>query len=61
MEEIQTEEVPTKAGLWRRHRRTILSGGVALAVIIGVFALVLPRIADYRDVWQVISTLSWPR
>ena len=55
------EEIPTKTGLWRRHRRTILSGGVALAVVIGVFALVLPRIADYRDVWGVVKTLSWPQ
>ena len=55
------EEVPTKAGLWRKHRRTILSGGAALAVVVGVFAFVLPRIADYRDVWGVVKTLSWPQ
>ena len=55
------EEIPTKASLWRTHRRTILSGGAALVVVIGVFAFVLPRIADYRDVWDVVKTLSWQR
>ncbi len=35
-------------------------GGVATVVIVGaVFAFVLPRIADYRDVWDVIKDLSW--
>ncbi len=35
-------------------------GGVATAVIVGaVFVFVLPRIADYRDVWEVFKGLSW--
>src|SRR5215208_76040 len=50
-----------KASVWRRQRRKILSAGVAIVVIGGVFAFVLPRIADYRDVWGVVSTLSWER
>ncbi|MBA3382288.1 MAG: flippase-like domain-containing protein [Actinobacteria bacterium] len=46
-------------GGWQRHRMRIL-GGVATVVIVGaVFAFVLPRIADYRDVWDVIKGLSW--
>ncbi|MEP7225462.1 MAG: lysylphosphatidylglycerol synthase transmembrane domain-containing protein [Actinomycetota bacterium] len=44
---------------WRKHRKRML-GGVATAVIVGaVFVFVLPRIADYRDVWEVIKGLSW--
>ncbi|MDQ3672219.1 MAG: flippase-like domain-containing protein [Actinomycetota bacterium] len=46
-------------GGWRRHRRRVL-GGVATAVIVGaVFVFVLPQIADYRDVWDVMKNLSW--
>lgn len=46
-------------GGWRRHRKRIF-GGVATAAIVGaVFVFVLPRIADYRDVWDVIQGLSW--
>src|SRR5215218_10299383 len=50
-----------EATIWRRNRRTILSAAVAIVVVGGVFAFVLPRIADYRDVWGVVSTLSWQR
>jgi putative heme transporter len=28
-------------------------------VLVGTFVFVLPRIADYRDVWDVVKTLSW--
>ena len=46
-------------GLWGRHRKRLL-GGAASAVVIGaVFVFVLPRIADYRDVWEVIKGLGW--
>jgi putative heme transporter len=45
--------------VWGKHRRTIISGGTAIVVIGGVFLFVLPRIADYRDVWGVVSMLSW--
>jgi putative heme transporter len=36
-------------------------GAVGLAVIVATFAFVLPRIADYRDVWGVVKQLSWPQ
>jgi uncharacterized membrane protein YbhN (UPF0104 family) len=32
---------------------------LALVVVIGVFAFVLPRIADYAAVWAVIRGLGW--
>ena len=48
-----------EATIWRRNRRSILSAGAAIVVVGGVFVFVLPRIADYRDVWGVVSTLSW--
>jgi uncharacterized protein (TIRG00374 family) len=39
--------------------RKVLSVGAAIAVIVATFAFVLPKIADYRDVWKVVETLSW--
>jgi putative heme transporter len=44
----------------RRKGRMRIIGGVASAVIIGVtFAFLLPKIADYSQVWGVVQTLSW--
>jgi len=40
--------------------RAKASGGrvFALALVIGVFAFVLPRVADYGEVWDALSALS---
>jgi uncharacterized protein (TIRG00374 family) len=43
---------------WRNTKR-LLGGGIGIAVIAAVFVFVLPRIADYRDVWDVLKTLDW--
>jgi uncharacterized membrane protein YbhN (UPF0104 family) len=40
---------------WKR----LAGGGVGLAVIIGTFVFILPRVANYRDVWDVVKELSW--
>ena len=40
-------------------KRHLLGGGVAIAVVVATFVFVLPRIADYRDVWGVVKELSW--
>ena len=52
-------EIPTKASPVRSRRRQLIGGGLALVVIVGIFFFVLPRIADYRDVWDVVKTLTW--
>ncbi len=52
-------EIPTKASPVRSRRRQLIGGGIALVVIVGHFFFVLPRIADYRDVWGVVKTLTW--
>ena len=44
----------------RRSRRRLLVGALGAAVILATFVFLLPRIADYRDVWDVVSDLSWP-
>jgi len=43
----------------RVSKRHVLGAGVAVAVVVATFVFVLPRIADYRDVWGVVKTLSW--
>ena len=52
-------EIPTKGSPLRGRKRQIIGGALAIAVIAGTFVFVLPRIADYRDVWDVVKTLSW--
>jgi uncharacterized membrane protein YbhN (UPF0104 family) len=33
--------------------------GAGLLIVVVTFAYFLPKIADYRDVWGVVKTLSW--
>jgi uncharacterized protein (TIRG00374 family) len=40
---------------WRRAA----GGGVGLIVVVATFVFILPRVADYRDVWAVVKELSW--
>jgi putative heme transporter len=54
-----TEEPQTTARRRRFTWRHVLGGGVAIAVVVATFAFVLPKIADYRDVWGVVEDLSW--
>ena len=46
----------TRRKLSKRH---VLGGGLGIAVVVATFVFVLPRIADYRDVWGVVKGLSW--
>jgi putative heme transporter len=48
---------PAKA---RPRLRRILGIVAGIVVVAFVFAYVLPKIADYGQVWAVVSTLSWP-
>ena len=53
---------PGEATTARRKRfskRHVLGGGVGIALVVATFVFVLPRIADYRDVWGAVKTLSW--
>ena len=47
-----------RRGLTRNHKRMLGAAG-SIAVVVLVFAFVLPRIADYRDVFEVVRELSW--
>jgi putative heme transporter len=43
----------------RRHVKRIAGIVAGVAVVAFVFAYVLPKIADYGEVWNVVKTLSW--
>jgi uncharacterized membrane protein YbhN (UPF0104 family) len=51
------EPVPTGRSRKTAMRR-IAGAVVAIVTIVAVFAFLLPRIADYHDVWAVMSRLS---
>ena len=53
------EPIADSSGSGWRNKKRLLGGGVGVAVIGVVFVFVLPRIADYRDVWAVLKTLDW--
>lgn len=40
-------------------KRSLLKLGLSLAVLVVVFAVVLPRLVDYGDMWDAIGDLGW--
>ena len=50
--------VPRRRGLTKTHKRLLGAAG-SIAVVVAVFVFFLPRVADYRDVLDVIRTLGW--
>ena len=60
-----SEELPVKEPVEapppkkKSLKRKALIGGVGIAVIIATFVFILPRIADYRSVWDVVQDLTW--
>jgi putative heme transporter len=57
-----SETAPVAAEPRRRFSwRSLVGGGLGLAVVVATFVFVLPRIADYRDVWAVVKDLSWSK
>lgn len=53
---VELEEAEHKK---RTGRGRVIGITVSVAVIALVFAVALPRIANYRDVWGVVKGLSW--
>lgn len=47
-----------RRGLTKYHKRMLGAAG-SIAVTVLVFAFVLPQIADYRDVFEVVRGLGW--
>jgi uncharacterized protein (TIRG00374 family) len=54
--DTRNESPPRRRRFTGRH---LIGTGVAVAVVVATFVFILPRIADYRDVWGVVKTLSW--
>jgi putative heme transporter len=54
-ETAPADEAKPRRFPWRK----VAGGGLGLAVIVGTFVFVLPRVADYGDVWGVVKRLSW--
>lgn len=50
-------DVPASSrGAWGKRALQLV---VSLAIVVGVFAFAIPRIADYSAVWGTISGLTW--
>jgi putative heme transporter len=46
-----------------RRRRLLQRGamiGLGVAIVVATFAYVLPTIANYADVWDIVNDLTWP-
>jgi uncharacterized protein (TIRG00374 family) len=43
----------------KSRRRRLIGIALGVAVIVATFLFVLPRIANYGDVWRVVKELSW--
>jgi len=60
MGDADVTAVPAKAApRTRSRRRRLLLGAIGVTSVVLTFAFVLPRIADYRDVWQQLEQMSW--
>ena len=58
-DELVRHELAREQAKRRKGRNRVIGIAVAAVVIGGVFLFVLPRIADYRDVWNVIQGITW--
>ena len=58
-DEIVQSEIEGARRKKKSGRGRIIAIVVSVAVIAGVFAFALPKIANYGDVWGVVKDLSW--
>ncbi|MGH2684044.1 MAG: lysylphosphatidylglycerol synthase transmembrane domain-containing protein [Actinomycetota bacterium] len=59
---IEERETAAASGEPRRprsRRRQVLQMGGSLALVVVIFVVVLPRIADFGEVWDRISDMTW--
>ena len=42
-----------------KNRKRIIMAGLGIALVVATFVFLLPKIADYEDVWAVVKNLSW--
>jgi len=58
-DELVRQELERAEKKKRTGRARLVGFGVSAAIIGVVFAYLLPKIANYREVWAVVQTLSW--
>jgi len=58
-DELVRQELDRAHAKRRKGRNRLIGIAVAAVVIGGVFLFVLPHIADYKDVWNVIQGITW--
>ena len=59
-DELVRHELAREASKRRKGRKRVIGIVITVIVIGGVFLFLLPRIADYRSVWDVIKGITWP-
>jgi uncharacterized membrane protein YbhN (UPF0104 family) len=57
--EPQPKRVGPKLVGSRRRLLRVAQFVVSLAIVAGIFAFAMPRVADYSDVWATIADLTW--
>jgi uncharacterized protein (TIRG00374 family) len=55
---MSDEAATNRRGLTKTHKR-LLGGAATIAIVVAVFVFLLPRIADYREVLDVVRGLGW--
>jgi uncharacterized membrane protein YbhN (UPF0104 family) len=55
--DVPREAVKTKK---RRGAGRIALALIGIAFVVATFVFFLPKIADYREVWEVVKGLTWP-
>jgi putative heme transporter len=58
-DELVRQELDRAQAKRRKGRNRVIGIAVAAVVVGGVFLFVLPRIADYKDVWNVLQGVTW--
>jgi len=53
------DDTAMRRGRFGRRERRLLGVTGTVVIVVVVFVFVLPRIADYRDVWDVVRELGW--
>ena len=53
--------MPRDRGLRSRRLRRFGAVALGLGVVAATFVFILPQIADYGDVWDEVTELSWPK
>jgi putative heme transporter len=56
-------QAPDEAAAAKKRRRKritrIIQGSISFVVVVAIFGLVIPQIANYSDVWKIFTQLTW--